>query len=69
MAILSWSWIPLAILLYEQFIHLTKITLRPNIHLLSTQQHAYQSFLSYIMVLFRLQYCATLGELQIKMLT
>ena len=62
MAILSWRWIPLAILLYEQFIHLTQITLRPNIQLLGTQQHAYQSFLSYLLVLFRLQYCGILGE-------
>ena len=30
MAILSWRRIPLAILLYEQFIHLTQITLRPK---------------------------------------
>ena len=45
MAILSWIRIPLVILLYEQFIHLTQITLNPNIQLLSTQQHAYQSFL------------------------
>ena len=34
----------LAILLYEQFIHYTKINLRPNKQLLSTQQQAYQSF-------------------------
>ena len=53
----------LAILLYEQFIHLTQITLRPNIQLLSTQQHAYQLFFSYFLVLFCLQYCDTLGEL------
>ena len=33
------------ILLYEQSIHLTQIILRPKIQLLSTQQHAYQSFL------------------------
>ena len=33
----------LATLLYEQFIHLTLITLRPNIQLLSNRQHAYQS--------------------------
>ena len=42
--------ISLAILLYEQFIHLRQMTLRPNIKLLSTQQHAYQSFLSYFLV-------------------
>ena len=30
--------------LYEQFIHLSYITLRPNIQLLSNPQHAYQSF-------------------------
>ena len=44
MAILSRRPILLAILLYEQFIHLTRINLRPNIQFLSTQQHAYQSF-------------------------
>ena len=37
--------IPLAILLYEQFIHLTQITSRSNIQFLSTKQSAYQSFL------------------------
>ena len=68
MAILSLIRIPLAILLYGQFIHLTKITLRPNIQLFSAQQHAYQSFLSYFLVLFRLQYCGILAEFQIKML-
>ena len=41
----------------------TQITLRPNMQLLSTQQHVYQSFLSYFLVLFRLQYCDTLCEL------
>ena len=35
----------MAILLYEQFILLTKIISHPNIQFLSTQQHAYQSFL------------------------
>ena len=44
MAILSWRRIPMAILLYGQFIHLTQITLRPNIQLLSTQQHANSRF-------------------------
>ena len=39
MAMLSRIQIPLAILMYEQFIHLTQITLRPNIQLLSTLQH------------------------------
>ena len=29
---------------------------------LSTQQHAYRSFLSYFLVVFRLQYCGILGE-------
>ena len=33
MAVLSWRRIPLAILLYGQFIHLTQIALRPNIQL------------------------------------
>ena len=45
MAILSRRTILLAILLCEQYIHLTQINLSPNIQLLSTQQHAYQSFL------------------------
>ena len=45
MAILSSRPILLAILLYEQFLHLTHINLHPNTQLLSTQQHAYQSFL------------------------
>ena len=67
MAILSRRRIPLAILLlYEQFIHLTKITLRHNTQFLSNQQHAYQSFLSHVLVLFRLQYCGILGEFQMK---
>ena len=35
----------LAILLYEQFLHLTKINLHPNTQLWSTQQHAHQSIL------------------------
>ena len=39
MAILSWRRIPMDILLFGQFIHLSQITLRPNIQLLSTQQH------------------------------
>ena len=38
--------IPLAILIFEQFIHLTQITLRPNVQLLNNRQSAYQSFLS-----------------------
>ena len=42
MAILSWRRIPLAILLCEQFIHLTNITLRPNKQLLSNLQHAFE---------------------------
>ena len=62
MAILSWRRIPLAILLYGQFEHLTQITFRPNIHLLSFKQHTYQSFLSYFLVLLRLQYYGILGE-------
>ena len=45
MAILSKRPILLALLLYEQFIHLTQITLCPNIQFLSTQERAYQSFL------------------------
>ena len=44
MAILSRRPILLAILLYEQFVHLTQINLYSNAQLLSTQQHAYQSF-------------------------
>ena len=66
MAILSYRRIPLAILLCEQFIHLTQITLRPNKQLLSSLQNANQSFLSYFLVLFGLQYCYTLGELKRK---
>ena len=62
MATLSWRQLSVAILLYGQFIHLSQITLRPNIQLLSTQQHAYRSFSSYFLVLFRLQYCGILGE-------
>ena len=35
--------IPLATLLYEQFIHLTYVIIRPNIQLFSNTQHAYIS--------------------------
>ena len=66
MAILPWGQIPLAIVLYEQFIHLIQITLHPNIQLLSAWQHAYKSFFSYFLVLFRLQYCGILGEFRHK---
>ena len=45
MAILSRRPILLAILLYEQFLHLTKINLHPNTQLWSTQKHAHQSIL------------------------
>ena len=45
MTILSGRPILRAILLYEQFIHLTRINLRPNMQFLSTQQRACQSFL------------------------
>ena len=45
MAILSRIRILLAILLSEEFLHLTQINLHPNIQFLSTQQHAYQSIL------------------------
>ena len=45
MAILSRKLILLALLLFEQLIHLTWINLRPKIQFLSTQQRAYQSFL------------------------
>ena len=34
----------LAILLYEQFIHLTQVNLHPNIQFLSTQQYAITIF-------------------------
>ena len=44
MAILLWRRITLAILLEGQFIHLTQISLCPNIQLLSTQQHAFSRF-------------------------
>ena len=50
MAILSRRMILLAILLYEQFIHYTQINLCPNKQPLSTQQHAYQSFLRYFLL-------------------
>ena len=50
MAILSRRPILLAILLYEQFLHLTLINLHPNMQLLSTQQHAYQSLIGYFLV-------------------
>ena len=49
---LSRRQISFALLLYEQFIHLTQIALRPNKHLLSNRQHAYQSFFSHFLVLF-----------------
>ena len=49
-AILSRRPILLAILLYEQFIHLTRINLRPNTQFLSTQQCAYQSLFGYSLV-------------------
>ena len=62
MSILSRRSILLAILLYEQFIHLTRINLRHNIQFLSTQQRAYQSFFCYFLVLFRLRLFDTLGE-------
>ena len=39
----------MAILLYEQFIHLTWINLHLNIQFLSTQQHAYQSFILWVL--------------------
>ena len=45
MAILLRRRILLAILMSEQFLHLKQINLHPNIQFLSTQQHAYQSFL------------------------
>ena len=45
MTILSRRLILLAILLYEQFIHLTQVNLHPNIQFLSTQQHANHHFL------------------------
>ena len=50
MTILSWRLILLAILFYEQFIHLTQINSHPNIQFLSSQQHAYQSFFGYFLV-------------------
>ena len=50
MAILSRRLIFLAILFYEQFIHYTQINFCPNKQPLSTQQQAYQSFLSYFLL-------------------
>ena len=44
MAIFSRLPIRLAILLYEQFIHLTQINLLHNMQFLSIQQYAYQLF-------------------------
>ena len=49
-AILSKRPILLAILLYEQFLHLTQINLHPKTQLLSTQQLAYQSFFGSFLV-------------------
>ena len=40
----------MTILLYEQFIHLSQIILRPNIQVLSTQRHVYQSIFGYFIV-------------------
>ena len=62
MAFLSRRRILLAMMMYEQFINFTQISLRPKIQLLSTLHHAYQSFLSVSLVLFRLQYFGTLCE-------
>ena len=44
MAILSRKPLLLAILMYEKFIHLTRINLRLNAQFLSTHRLAYQSF-------------------------
>ena len=52
MAILSGKRITFSYSEYEHFKHLTQLILRPNIQLFSTPQHAYQSFLSYLLVLF-----------------
>ena len=62
MAILSWRPIPLAILLYKQFIHLTWVNLSAIIQFLSTQQRAYQSGLvtSWVDSVFR--HCVMLDE-------
>ena len=64
MAILSSRQIPVAILLCEQFIHLTHFILRPNTQ--PAFEHSAACLpvvLGYFLVLFRLQYCGTLGEL------
>ena len=50
MAILSRRLTLLAIILHEQCTHHKQINLRQNKQLLSTQQHAYQSFLSYFLL-------------------
>ena len=47
---------------YKQFLHLTQIKLQPNTQLLSIQQHAYQSFIGYLLVCFCLRDCGMLGE-------
>ena len=62
MALLSRILILLAILLYEQYTHHTQASLRPNTQYLSAQQYAYQSFLSYFLILFRLRPSGMLGE-------
>ena len=44
-----------------QFIHYTQVNVSPNMQFLSIQQHAYQYFLSYFLVLFRLRRCGMPG--------
>ena len=62
MTFLSRKSIVLAILLHEQFIPYTQISLHPNIHFFTAQQRAYQSFLSYFLVGFCLHPSGILGK-------
>ena len=57
----KWSFYTGAILLYQQFIHLTQITLRP-ITAFEYSAACLPFIFSYFLFLFRLQYCGKLGE-------
>ena len=52
----------LAILLYEQYIHLTQTSLHPNTQYLRDQKYAYLSFFSYFQGWFGLRPSGALGE-------
>ena len=62
MIFLSRKSVLLAILLHGQFIPYTHISLHPNIHFFIAQQRAYQSFLSYFLVVFCLHPSGMLGK-------